>query len=319
MGTAVARGGPGDLLPEFLDPGDPGLAPGDQDVAHPHAPLRRRAAGDDAVHEDPLLALRPERFREVRGERLDRHAEPPAAHGAVGGELLLHRLDRVDGDGEAEPLAGAHHGRVDPDHLPAGIQERAAGIARVDRGVGLDELVAPLQVRLRAAPGRAHHAEGDGALEPEGVPDRDGELPHLEGRRNRRASRRAASSSAGSGARRRRCGRPRRSPSPGIRVRSDRRTTISSASRMTCSFVTISPSSPTMTPEPREFSRKPPFSSSRSIRYSGGCPPGHRPPAAPLANRVTVRMLTTAGTARSAAATNACWTAATSGAAGAFP
>ena len=49
-------------------------------------------------------------------------------------------------------------------------------------------------------------------------------------------------------------------------VRSESRTTISSASRMTCSFVTMSPSSPTMTPDPRESSGKPPFSSSNSAR-----------------------------------------------------
>ncbi len=49
-------------------------------------------------------------------------------------------------------------------------------------------------------------------------------------------------------------------------VRSASRTTISSASRMTWSFVTMSPSSPTMTPDPREFSRTPPFSSSSSAR-----------------------------------------------------
>ncbi len=49
-------------------------------------------------------------------------------------------------------------------------------------------------------------------------------------------------------------------------VRSESRMTISSASRMTCSFVTISPSSLTMTPDPREFSRTHPSSLSSSAR-----------------------------------------------------
>ena len=48
----------------------------------------------------------------------------------------------VDRDREAEALgAAARDGRVDADHRARGVEQRAAAVAGVDRGVGLEQVV----------------------------------------------------------------------------------------------------------------------------------------------------------------------------------
>ena len=85
---------------------------------------------------------------------------------------------RVDADREADPLRGRNHRGVHADDFAATRDERPAGVTGVQRRVGLndvvDETTGPTPKR---APERAHDACGDRALKPEGVPDRDDELP----------------------------------------------------------------------------------------------------------------------------------------------
>ena len=59
-------------------------------------------------------------------------------------QLVHHRARQVDRDGEAVArveagLAG--DGGVDADDLAPDVDQRAARVARVDRGVGLDEVL----------------------------------------------------------------------------------------------------------------------------------------------------------------------------------
>src|SRR4029079_19205976 len=59
----------------------------------------------------------------------------------AGDQLADDRLDGVRGDREADALVAARLGRdlrVDADHLPRRVEQRAAGVAVVDGGVGLD-------------------------------------------------------------------------------------------------------------------------------------------------------------------------------------
>ena len=77
---------------------------------------------------------------------------------------------------------------VDADHLPEPVQERTAGVAVVDRGVGLDRVVDREVVRRRHLPvERADDAARHGSLEPERAADRD-----APGRRPRPCSSRRA-------------------------------------------------------------------------------------------------------------------------------
>jgi hypothetical protein len=110
---------------------------------------------------------------------LDRHADAAALDLAVRDQLLLHVGRDVDRDREGETLvaAGARIDlRVDADHLALQVEERAARVAGIDRGVGLDERhIAAVGQRAR---GRADDALGHGVLEAERRADRGHPFAH---------------------------------------------------------------------------------------------------------------------------------------------
>ena len=68
-----------------------------------------------------------------------------------------------------------------PDHPPARIEQRAAGIARIDRRIGLDDVRHLVAGTRRQAPAqRADHPEGQRLVEPERIADGECELADLE-------------------------------------------------------------------------------------------------------------------------------------------
>jgi hypothetical protein len=139
------------------------------------------APGFDLGHDDS--APDAEVAREVGRQVLHEEARPRAPHLAVGDEVAHHAPHAVDGDGEADPLRLAVDGGGDADQLALDVEERAAGVARVDRGVGLDEVgESALLVAERAADG-AHHARRHRVREAEGVADRDHRLADHQVRR----------------------------------------------------------------------------------------------------------------------------------------
>ena len=88
------------------------------------------------------------RRRRVR----DADAEVGVLHLAAGDERVRDALRRVDRDREADAVVAAGVAldlRVDADHLAAEVQQRAAGVAVVDRGVGLDRAGDRVVVRRR--------------------------------------------------------------------------------------------------------------------------------------------------------------------------
>ena len=80
-------------------------------------------------------------------------AEARAAHAAVLQHLGQHVLRRVGGDREADALRAHDDGGVDADHLAARVDQRPAGVAGVERGIGLDHVVDQAAVLARAASG----------------------------------------------------------------------------------------------------------------------------------------------------------------------
>ena len=62
-----------------------------------------------------------------------------------------------------------------PTSSPLEVHERAAGVAGVDRRVGLDEVLVAFRVDAGAAE-RADDAGGDGVAEAERIADRDDEI-----------------------------------------------------------------------------------------------------------------------------------------------
>ena len=114
---------------------------GGDDVARLHPGLVRAGAVDDGIDL--------ERGAAADGDGRDGDAEGRRpAELTVGDDVVYDEAGAPHRDGEAKPLNGGlafvaagagHFQRVDADHLPAGIDERAAGVAVVERGVRLQE------------------------------------------------------------------------------------------------------------------------------------------------------------------------------------
>ena len=85
-------------------------------------------------------------------------------------------LGGIDRDREAESLTG-QNGGVDADYVAVRVDERAAGVSGIERGVGLDDVVhqSP-RLRAQRAAERADDARGYRVGEPVRIADRDDEL-----------------------------------------------------------------------------------------------------------------------------------------------
>ena len=101
-------------------------------------------------------------------------------------DQLGHDIARhVAGDGKADALCAADDRGVDADDLAPRGHQRAAGVPRVQRRVGLHHVVdQPAVLGAQRAAERAHHPGGDGALEAERIADGNRDLadPHAIGR-----------------------------------------------------------------------------------------------------------------------------------------
>ena len=92
-------------------------------------------------------------------------------------ELAQDETGGVARDRKADPLCAGDDGGVDADHLAARGDERPAGVARVERRIGLDDIFDHAAgARAERPPDGGDHAGGDGPLEAERVADRRHEL-----------------------------------------------------------------------------------------------------------------------------------------------
>ena len=135
----------------------PGLMPAFS-AAEPRVDLR---------HQHALGGGNVQRLGHVGRERIDVHAQQATLDRAVFQQLVHDAAGHVDRDGEADAdvAAGARQdGAVDADQLAPEIHQRAAGVAGVDRGVGLDEVLVAVLVDAGAAQA-ADDARGDGVLQ----------------------------------------------------------------------------------------------------------------------------------------------------------
>ncbi len=113
------------------------------------------------------------------GHRGAGDADVGTAHATVGEQLADDPFRRVDTRGKTDRLGLRDHRRIDADHPPPGIHQRAAGIARIERGVGLDDIVhQPARGGTQRAPERGDHAGGDGLRIAQRIADGNGHLTH---------------------------------------------------------------------------------------------------------------------------------------------
>ncbi len=174
---ADAGSGPaaGNLVDEVVAILDRTSIDGGDDVARLQACLVGRAAGLHLLHQhavlEPVDAI--DCAREARTE-LD--ADRAARHLVAGAdEVVVDRDDGVGGHGESDALIAGRlreDGGVDADDFAVHVEQRAAGVAGIDGGVGLDEV---LELSARAGLDGAvlggNDAGGDGLRQGEGAAD----------------------------------------------------------------------------------------------------------------------------------------------------
>src|SRR3989454_11966325 len=120
----------------------------EQNVARLEAGLGGGAVRHYFVDEHALRVLGAERASQLGGKRLDRNAEPPTRHAALVAELRVDLPRHVRGDRKADARAAGGDRRSDPYHLALHVHQRPTGVARIDRGVGLKEVVERALVEL---------------------------------------------------------------------------------------------------------------------------------------------------------------------------
>ena len=128
----------------------------------------------DAGDQRAARGLDVEALGDLVGDLLDADAEPAAAKLAELTQRIHHADDGLGGHRKADAdraARGRDDQRVDADDLAVEIEQRAAGIAAVDRGVGLD--VAVIGSGIDVAVARRDDAGGDGAAKAERIADRD--------------------------------------------------------------------------------------------------------------------------------------------------
>src|SRR5258708_25891841 len=69
------------------------------------------------------------------------YADEAARDAAVADQPRGNERRSVDADGEADPLRLGDDGSVDADDFAARVDERTAGVAGIQRGIGLDDVV----------------------------------------------------------------------------------------------------------------------------------------------------------------------------------
>src|SRR5690606_9757639 len=121
---------------------------GDDHVAHLQAGFLGSRVWGDLGNDHAFLDVDPEGVGQGRGEVLHRDAQHAAPHFAILDELIHHLARHVGRNGEADADVAAgrsEDGGVDADQLPAEVDQRAARVAGVDGGIGLDEVLVALR------------------------------------------------------------------------------------------------------------------------------------------------------------------------------
>ena len=111
------------------------------------------------------------------------HAQAWPAHRAIADKVADDRLGHVDGNGETQTGAlsgGAENKAVDADDVAARVQQRPAGVARVDSGIGLNSFIQQHAAGAAHRTQRTDDAARHGAGQPEGIADGINLLAHFQ-------------------------------------------------------------------------------------------------------------------------------------------
>ena len=112
-------------------------------------------------------------MRHVVGHLLDAHTDPAAMGGTELAQLPDHVLGQIGRYGKADTdraAGGRKDGGVHTDHRAVHVEQRSAGIAAIDRRVGLNEIVIRSGIDIAVA--RRNDARRHGGAEAERIADR---------------------------------------------------------------------------------------------------------------------------------------------------
>ena len=115
---------------------------GENNVAGQKAGVIGGAFGSTELITAPRVRERPSRSAIRRGRAMvPTPMQVGAPHPAMGDEFAEHEARCVGGDCEADALRPGDDCGVDADHLAVRSDQRSAGVAGVERGVGLDHVI----------------------------------------------------------------------------------------------------------------------------------------------------------------------------------
>ena len=142
-----------------------------------------RAAGLDAADDGAADLLEPEALGQIGGHGLDGDAELRATHTPSDSELVHHVPRHVRGNREADADVAVGHRddlRVDADELALRVDERAAGVAVVDRRIGLQEVFVAAVTHAGRSTLRADDAHRHRLTDAERIADREHDIADLD-------------------------------------------------------------------------------------------------------------------------------------------
>ena len=168
---------------QLVDRGDGQAVDADDGVVHPQPGALRRRIGLHFQHPERADLVDFEKPRHAPVQRYGgaRQANEGAPHLAVGEELSDDPFRRVDGGGEADGLRAWNDGGVHAYDAGAAVEQRPARIARVQRRVGLNDVVdQPPGGRPQRTAQRRYHARGDAVRIAQRVADGNRDLAHAQ-------------------------------------------------------------------------------------------------------------------------------------------
>src|SRR5439155_8715031 len=123
----------------------------EDDVACLQSGTIRRAVLEHAADQHAVHILKRKRNGKLRGELLRLDAQPSARHLAIADDLLEHGARDRDRDREADALRAAVlriDRTVDADQIAPRVDQRTAGIAQIDRRIGLNEILEAIDAQM---------------------------------------------------------------------------------------------------------------------------------------------------------------------------
>src|SRR5271166_2816275 len=136
----------------------------------------------DPSNESPFSVGRAKRAGQIGGQVLDRYADPPMPDFAMAGQLIHNIARHVDRHGKTDPdiaPTGCKNRSIDTDEPTLKINQRAARVARIYRGVGLNEIFIAFDAKPLATE-CTDDSRGDRLTEAEGIANCQDKIPDLQ-------------------------------------------------------------------------------------------------------------------------------------------